>query len=442
MQYWYRRVNYEQSLPQPSDLKLDRMRALLDRLGNPHDRLRIVHVAGSKGKGSTSAMLAAIFQRAGYRTGLFTSPHLSQVEERMQVDSVPISRDELTRILADIEAAESSLGQTCTFFEVATALGFLHFVRRRVELAVLEVGLGGRFDSTNVCQPLVSLITSISLDHIRELGDQLAMIAMEKAGIVKPGRPVISGATGPEARPVIKAICRERHAPLQELGTDFLYDYTPGQVAGSGQRRPRVAIRTRQRSWPAMELGLLGDHQAANAAVAIVCIEELRRQGLHIADAAVAKGLAEVYWPARLEMMSEHPTVILDCAHNVASVQALVDTLQTSFARSGNGKPSSRRLVFAVSADKDVPGMLQVLAPHFHDFYLTKYTTNPRSADPQKLADLVRRAGNISDRNIATFATPAEAWQQAKSDAGAEDMICITGSVFLAGELRPLVGQP
>src|SRR5439155_2878687 len=197
--FWFGRVNYEQRSPQPSDLKLDRMRTLLDLLGRPQDALRIVHIAGSKGKGSTSAMLASVLGRAGYRTGLFTSPHLTITEERIQVDGEPISRAELGALMADVRPcvewmdhrrAPDAVG--VTFFEIATALGLLHFARRRVGVAVLEVGLGGRFDSTNVCRPLVAIITSISYDHTQQLGNTLQRIAMEKAGIVKAGRPVLS----------------------------------------------------------------------------------------------------------------------------------------------------------------------------------------------------------------------------------------------------------
>ncbi|MBV9123298.1 MAG: bifunctional folylpolyglutamate synthase/dihydrofolate synthase, partial [Planctomycetes bacterium] len=237
--FWYGRTNFEQRTPQLGDLKLDRMRALLRLLGDPHDRLRIIHVAGSKGKGSTSAMLASILRRAGYRTGLFTSPHLSRVEERFQVDGCPITAGELTRLLEDIQQALQAWDHgkiAPTFFEVATALGFLHFVRRRVDVAVLEVGLGGRFDSTNVCRPVVALLTSISYDHTQQLGHRLASIAMEKAGIVKPGRPTVSGVRTAEARQVVEAICRERRSPLRELDRDFHYDYEPGHVSfGSGK---------------------------------------------------------------------------------------------------------------------------------------------------------------------------------------------------------------
>ena len=235
------------------------MRTLIARLGNPQQRLRIIHVAGSKGKGSTSAMLAAILRHAGYRTGLFTSPHLCHVEERFQVDGKAITPDELTTLLTEVQHAvhgdrrvstpHSSLPPphssllTPTFFEVATAVGFLHFARRRVEAAVIEVGLGGRLDSTNVCNPAVALITSISYDHTKLLGNRLASIAAEKAGIVKPRRPAISGAIVPEARAVIERICRERGAPLAQLGVDFHFRYQPGQISAQVTQPARFRFR-------------------------------------------------------------------------------------------------------------------------------------------------------------------------------------------------------
>jgi dihydrofolate synthase/folylpolyglutamate synthase len=413
------------------DLKLDRMRALLARLGDPHLRQRIVHVAGSKGKGSTSAMLASILRRAGYRTGLFTSPHLCRVEERFQVDGVPITRDELRSLLRDIRAAAADLGpRGVTFFEVATAAGFLHFERRRADAVVLEVGLGGRFDSTNVCLPLVAAITSISFDHTKLLGDQLAAIAFEKAGIIKPGRPAVSGTTVPEPQAVVERICRERRAPLHQLGVDFHYRYAHGWVSALETRRPRVEVTTRRRRWPSLELNLHGDHQAANAAVAVACVEILRDAGLHLTDAAVAAGLAEVVWPARLEVVGRQPLAVLDCAHNVASAEALTATLESSFA------PRRRLLVFAGSTDKDLPGMFRVLARSFDRAYLTRYTNNPRAAPPEDLLGYWQAAAGGP---AAVHATPAEAWQAALNDAGPEDLVCATGSVFLAGELRGLL---
>jgi dihydrofolate synthase / folylpolyglutamate synthase len=449
--FWLGRVNYEQRSAQPSDLKLDRMRALLDILGNPQDNLRIVHVAGSKGKGSTSAMLAAVFREAGYRTGLFTSPHLSTIEERIQVDGVGINHDELAALMACIQPAVDTLDRrrpageaTVTFFEIATALAFLHFVRRRVEATVLEVGLGGRFDSTNVCRPALAIITSISHDHTQQLGNTLASIAGEKAGIVKHGRPTLSGARAPEARAVIREVCRRQAAPLRELDIDIHYRHTPGEVTAEGTRLPRVEITTSRGQWPAMELCLLGDHQAANAALVAAAVEELRQQGMHIDNAAVARGLESVRWPARLEVMSRRPLVVLDCAHNVASIEALIATLQTSFpwtaAPSGasNGTVHSRQrlLVFASSVDKDIAGIVQLLAPHFTHTYLTRYGTNQRSAAPEQLLELWRRA---SAQPATAHATAAQAWQAARAAAGPDDLVCITGSVYLAGELRPLL---
>jgi dihydrofolate synthase/folylpolyglutamate synthase len=464
--FWYGLINYEQRPPAPDDLRLEPMRRLLARLGDPHRRLRVVHVAGTKGKGSTAAMLAAILRQSGYRTGLFTSPHLCRVEERFQVDGRPITAPELTALLNEIYAAVAPSGGAeerrsgggknqetaadspdvfpppllrssalpLTFFEAATAVGFLHFVRRRADVAVVEVGLGGRFDSTNVCRPAVALITSISLDHTRQLGDRVAAIAREKAGIIKPGRPAVSGATAPEARAVVERVCRDRGAPLRRLGVDFHYDYEPGWVGrdAADDRRPRVRVTARRR-WPALELSLLGEHQAANAAVAVACVEALREQGWRIPDTAVATGLAGVEWPARMETVGRRPLVVLDCAHNPASAEALVKTLLESFP------PGRRLLVFAGSADKDLAGMFRVLAPHFAHAFLTRFLGSARGTPPAELARLLREAGGPP----ATLCdAPAAAWEAARAAAGPDDMICVTGSVFLAGELRPLAIGP
>jgi dihydrofolate synthase/folylpolyglutamate synthase len=435
--WWYGLINFEQRTPLAEDLKLDHLRTLLARLGDPHRRLRIVHVAGSKGKGSTSAMLASILRQAGYRTGLFTSPHLCCVEERFQVDGQAITTDELTELLDEVRRCalleEKNSSVPYTFFEVATVVGFLHFVRRRVEAAVLEVGLGGRLDSTNVCQPVVSIVTSISFDHVAILGHRLAQIAAEKAGIIKPGRPVVSGVTVPEARAVIERTCRERRAPLSQLGVDFHYTCIPGHVSATETRRSRVRVTTSRHRWPEFEVNLLGDHQAANAAVALACIEQLQAERWHVPDMAIANGLAEVNWPARLEVVGRNPLVVLDCAHNVASAVALVRTLQPSFP------PARRFLVFAGSGDKDLAGMFRVLAPHFHHAFLTRYTDNPRSVPAEQLADSLRANGDLP----ATIClTPAEAYCAARAVAAPNDLICITGSVFLAGELRPLLLKP
>ncbi|MFN4259075.1 MAG: bifunctional folylpolyglutamate synthase/dihydrofolate synthase [Gemmataceae bacterium] len=435
--FWYGRINYEQRSPQPGDLKLDRMRALLELLGNPHHDAPIVHVAGSKGKGSTAAMLAAIVRRAGLRTGLFTSPHLSQVEERIQIDDQPITPDELAVLMTEVKAAVEILDARLepaeagpTFFEIVTALGFLSFARQRVDLAVLEVGLGGRFDSTNVCHPLVAVITSISHDHTHLLGERLAQIAYEKAGIIKAGRPVVSGATVAEARQVIEEVSRERGAPLWQLGRDVHYEYRPGLVTSEQERHACVRIRAGHHDWPWMELGLLGEHQAANAALAVAVVEHLRAERIDIPDQAVRDGLAQVRWPARMEVVSRRPLVVLDCAHNVASVQALVETLRQSF-------PGGRRLlILAVSNDKDITGMLRVLAPSFDHAYLTRYLNNPRCLPPEQMVERLRADAALP---CTVCPMPADAWHAARAAAAPDDLICVTGSVFLAGEMRQLL---
>jgi dihydrofolate synthase/folylpolyglutamate synthase len=234
----------------------------------------------------------------------------------------------------------------------------------------------------------------------------------------------------PEARAVIERVAQERGCRLRQLGVDFRYAYRPGQVTARGTQKSCVRVVTERRTWPELELNLLGEHQAANAAVAIACIEELTRQGWHISERAVREGLAEVQWPARMEVVSARPWVVLDCAHNVASALALVETLLTSFP------PSRRWLIFAGSNDKDLAGMFRALAPHFHHAFLTRYTTNPRATPPEQLAELLASAGPLpfSIHDIAEAALAV-----ARQMVGAEDLLCISGSVFLAGELRPML---
>lgn len=438
MAFWFGRVNYEQRVPTANDLKLDRMRRLLELLGNPHDGLPIVHIAGSKGKGSTSAMLDSIARAAGYRTGLFTSPHLSAIEERIQINGLPITPADLTQAMAEVrpqvERIDRELaapGVGVTFFEIATAIGFLHFRRRAVDLAIIEVGLGGRFDSTNVCDPLLAIITSISFDHMALLGPTLGHIAMEKAGIVKPGRPVLSGAQGQEARVVIEQICQLRQAPLSQLGRDIHFRYHPGKISPGVRRLPTVEIRTPHAAWPALSLGLIGEHQGANAALAVAAAEVLAEVGFVLPASAVATGLAQVRWPARLEPFGGAPLVVLDCAHNDASALALGQTLLHEFDHGPSGK---RSLLFAASSDKDLPTIIRALAPCFQNALFTRYTNNPRSADPNQLAALWREAGG---GECLVLDDPFLALSQALKVASPQDLICVTGSVFLAGQLRP-----
>ncbi|MBA4189169.1 MAG: bifunctional folylpolyglutamate synthase/dihydrofolate synthase [Planctomycetaceae bacterium] len=414
LSFWYGRINYEVRSAQPGDLKLERMRALLGLLADPHERVRVVHVTGTKGKGSTCAMLAQILRCAGYRVGLFTSPHLEHVEERIQVDGVPITHAELAARIEEVAKAVRQLesdGTPITFFEIGTALGFLHFCYRRCDVAVVEVGLGGRFDSTNVCNPLVSVITNVGLDHTAQLGNSLEEIAFQKAGIIKRRVPVVSGVTQPGPRDVVRKVATELNSPLWEVDDHALRE---------SQALSRSVV-------------LLGDHQLVNAVGAIATIQRLRESGLSISDTAVVRGLKTVHWPARVEVISTRPTIILDTAHNEPSAEALVATLRTNFPTAGH-----KSVVFAVSADKQYVEILRILAGYFDRFYLTKYG-NPRAVPPERLAAALTEVS--PGKPFAIHLKSGEALAAVRAASGPDDLLCITGSVFLAGELRALLSR-
>ncbi|MCI0704142.1 MAG: bifunctional folylpolyglutamate synthase/dihydrofolate synthase [Planctomycetia bacterium] len=451
LSFWYGRINYEVRSARPADLKLERMRALLRRLGDPQERVRLVHVTGTKGKGSTCAMLASVLRVAGYRVGLFTSPHLTHVEERIQVDEVPISHAELVACMEEVAPAVRAMEAEThrpppTFFEIGTALGFLHFVRRRCDIAIIEVGLGGRFDSTNVCRPLVSVITNVGFDHMTQLGHTLEEIAYQKAGIIKRRVPVVSGVIQDGPREVIRKVAEELGAPLWEVGVKRPTPPSSFPSRREGEETEVVAssgfsASVDSSSSPSLlgggwgvglRLNLLGAHQLQNAAVAIATLERLRETGLPISDSAVVRGLAEVKWPARIELISTRPAIILDTAHNVPSVEALVKTLRESFPVSG-----TKRVVFAVSADKQFEEILRILAGYFDHFHVTKYGNNPRCVPPEKLATTLKEVS--PDKPFTLHVTSVEAWQAARFAASENDLVCVTGSVFLAGELRPIL---
>jgi dihydrofolate synthase / folylpolyglutamate synthase len=467
MKFLEQRVDFERFQTMPGgqrELKLDRMRALLERLGNPQDKLPIVHVAGTKGKGSTSAMIASVLHAAGYRTGVFTSPHLNRVEERIAIDGQPCTADEFANLVAAVRpavetmdreiAASDPLDYGPTFFEILTAMALVHFINCKVQAVVLEVGLGGRLDSTNVCRPLVSVITSISYDHVQQLGGTLESIAREKAGIVKPGVPVVSGVTAEEPREAIRRIARDCGCRLVELDKDFRFEYRAAQhlekqpglgsldfwllpkeksplpanlrsVPGEGQVEGR-----RQLEYHDLPLALLGRHQAANAAVALATLDELNRQGRSISEQSIRQGLATVKWPARIEIIARQPVVILDSAHNTASIAALMEVLKESFS------VSRRLLMFATTRDKNYQEMLKLLLAGFDEIIFTQYTTNPRALPP---AELESAAYEFTGRHYPVFANPAEAWKHLRQLATPKDLICITGSFFLAGEMRKVL---
>lgn len=436
------RVNYERAARIPytvRDFKLSRMRELLDRLGNPQAGLPIVHVAGTKGKGSTAAMTASVLQAAGYRAGLYSSPHLLQIEERVAVDGRSCPPAEFAELVLQlrphVEAmdaaaeARSDAEHGPTYFELLTALALLHFARERADVAVLEVGLGGRLDSTNVCEPSVCAITSISFDHMRQLGNTLAAIAGEKAGIIKSGVPVVSGVLAEEPQRVISQRALELGAPLWQLGRDFEVSYHPPALEAAA--RARIDLRSDvPGNWgplDGLELALLGRHQAENAAVALAVLAVLRSQGWQIPATAIRAGLAAVHWPARVEVLGRRPTVVLDAAHNAASVAALLQTLRESF-------PARRRwLIFASSRDKEYAAMVRQLAPECDVFCCTEFQNNPRAVSASELPDLARAAGHPQ---VEAYDCVADAWRAVQARAGADDLVFVTGSFFLAAEFR------
>jgi dihydrofolate synthase / folylpolyglutamate synthase len=447
VRYLFGRINYERVLSIPyhdRGFKLDRMQELLDRLGNPDRAMRIVHVAGTKGKGSTSTILGSILRAAGQHVGLFTSPHLERIEERLAVDDTHCSAEELVDLVDTLTPIIEAMDRERpfiddqpdgpTYFEITTAMALLHFARRQVDTAVLEVGLGGRLDSTNVCQPNVSVITSISLDHVQQLGGTLESIAREKAGIIKPGIPLVSGVTASGPRDVIREICHLRGSRLLEVETDFDVDYRPPRDLDREATLGEIDFQDRTGPEPyrleAAALGLLGRHQARNAAVALAVIGELRRQGWQITDEAVRTGLANARCPARVEVLSRRPTVVVDAAHNRASIEALVTTLEESFS------PHRRILVFATTQEKDISGMLHAAVPHFDEILLTRYQHNPRAVPPKDLAELAQR---LTGRVCRVCSKPEEAWQMAQDLMTRDDLVCVSGSFFIAAEMRQLV---
>lgn len=434
------RVNYERAPAMPygeQHLKLARMRELSARLGQPNAKLKIVHVAGTKGKGSTSAMIAAILTAAGYRTGVFSSPHLERIEERFAVDGEPCSSAEFAalveRVRPVVEALDAEASVTgephggATYFEITTAMALVHFVERKVDVAVLEVGLGGRLDSTNICLPMVSVITSIGFDHMEQLGHTLAAIATEKAGIVKPGVPVVSGVTETEPREVVERIAAERGCPLIQSERDFQHRYHAGRFDFE------YAVAGQEHCLEDVPLAMRGPHQAMNAAVALATIAELRRQGWNVSLDAMRRGLSTANLPGRVEFLAGEPNVVLDTAHNPASAQALATAL-AEIEVAGR-----RTLILAASRDKDVAGIVRELVPTFDRVVVTEYQKNLRAVPAGDLSELVRAEMGGKSKAVEVYSTAAEAWQAVSRTAQDGELVCIAGSFYLAGELRALV---
>ncbi len=436
------RIDYERSPPRAkAAYGLHGMRRLLTELGNPQGAIPVIHVAGTKGKGSTVAMLAAILEEAGHCTGRYTSPHVESLEERICVGGRHVSASDLAAAARTVRPAVESLDRQAasrggfgpTWFEIVTALAFVHFARARVEIAVLETGLGGRLDATNVVWPLVSVITSISLDHVEILGRTVAKIAGEKAGIIKRGRPVVSGAEHRSARRVIADVARRRRSRLFQVGLDFDVRYEPAReplIPGSLVFGPPK--RLGQGESLRFSLGMAGSHQAANAAVAVVAAMLLPSMGFAVPGDAIARGLSRACLPARIEVVAANPLVVVDAAHNVASMKSLVETVRDAIEAK---RP--RVLLFAASRDKQLAEMLAAARGLFDHVVITRYTSSPRAATFDAMVTACRQAGMPAPRRAAE---PLSALQIARRLAGRHGAIVVAGSFFLAGEIREAVG--
>jgi len=428
IQYLESFVNYEKIpvYPYKESLKLERIKGFLSILGNPEQGLRFLHVAGTKGKGSTSAFLTYILREAGYRVGLYTSPHLSDFRERIRIltpnSQLPTPNPDFEGMIAPEELADlvqrskseiekynqGSVYGPLSFFEIYTAMAFIYFKEKKVDFAVLETGLGGRLDATNVVNPLAAVITPISYEHTQKLGNTLREIATEKAGIIKspnsqlptPNLIVISAPQEEEAIEVIRNKCQETGARLYEMNKNIIQEKVKG-----------------------LEIPLIGEHQLMNAACAISAIEALQLYNIKVSPEVIKKGIAHTRWPGRCEVVAHNPTVILDGAQNVASAGVLKKAIRDNF------KYKKLILLLGVSSDKDIKGICSQLQDLADEVILTK-ADNPRATSPKILA------GYFSGRQTFVTENIQEAKSKAKELAQKEDLILVTGSLFVVGEYR------
>ncbi len=435
IQYLESFINYEKipAYPYKESLKLGRIRGFLEAIGNPQDSLKCIHIAGTKGKGSTCAFLAYILREAGYKVGLYTSPHLSDFRERIRVLNAirntqyairdfegMISQDELTDLATNLKSTIDNYNKTSkygplSFFEIYTALAFVYFKEKKVDFAVLETGLGGRLDATNTVNPLVCAITPISYEHTQKLGNTLREIAAEKSGIIKPqtakpGKPqtaiVISAPQEKEVTEVIRNRCKEAGAKLYEINSN---------------RYPRFKIK------------LLGEHQQVNAKVAVEVIKMLRFYGIKINRDTMRKGLYNTVWPGRCEVVLKNPLVVLDGAQNVASATVLKGTIKENF------QYKKLILVLGISNDKDIKGMCNELCPLADEIILTQ-ATNPRAARVDDIEKIIRAQGTEYKVQVIKTKNVKEAKEKALNIAKKEDLVLVTGSLFVVGEFRHLAG--
>ncbi|MBS3821874.1 MAG: hypothetical protein GVY16_03910 [Planctomycetes bacterium] len=433
MKYLTSHTDYETMLRvryNSDTFSLDRMRRLLKKLGNPHEKIESVHIAGTKGKGSTAMMLAAMLKSCGHRVGLYTSPHICDIRERINVNGQKIPRTTFTRLMAKVAPHVEKMKDRPTFFELFTAIAFCYFNDEKVDIAVVETGLGGRLDSTNVLTPAVCGLTSISMDHMHQLGKTISEITREKAGIMKPDVPTISAPQNPQAKRVLRKAASEAKTKLLFAGDDIEFSYRVESSRRDGCHT-RVCLTTPHSRFEHLPVPVLGEHQAVNCGLALALLDQLKRRGMDIDDGKAIAGLHRVALPGRMELLSNDPRLLVDGAHNAASVQALMRGI-------GQHIPyDSMVMVFGCGADKDIRGMMEQIATGADKVILTRAAGNARAADPKDLAELYTE---MSDGRIAQIVPDLkDALRTASAAVHREDLIVVTGSFYLVGEAKILL---
>ncbi|HWB18678.1 MAG TPA: folylpolyglutamate synthase/dihydrofolate synthase family protein [Phycisphaerales bacterium] len=434
VRYLLDRVNYERQRIvkyDESHFKLDRMRKLLAELGNPQEQVRMVHVAGTVGKGSTVAMVASMLEGCGYTVGQYTSPHVVDVRERISINGAPIGKTEFTEMMKEIAVVAEKLPSEPTFFELITAMAFKYFAEQAVDIAVIEVGLGGRLDSTNVIRPEVSLITTIDFDHTHILGRTLDKIAREKAGIFKKGVPAITCGQPKEVEDALSQVAEEVGAPLKIINKDIEFSYRFGASDDLGPHT-RICLLTETSQFMHLPVPLPGEHQAFNCALALAAVDVLKKNGLQIPEAALHEGLAKTKVPGRMELVWDRPRILVDGAHNAAALGALMRCV-------GAHVPyDSMVCIFGCCEDKDIPAMLDKIALGGDKLIFTKAKGNPRSANPEELQ---RGFAERSGKMCQVARTLPDALDLATRAVGRDDLIVITGSFYLVGDAKRYLAE-
>lgn len=405
-----------------ADFNLNRMFALMESLGEPQKKYPVIHVAGTKGKGSTSALCAAGLQAAGYTVGLYTSPHLLDYVERIQINGEPISHEQLIELVEEIKPHVAKI-EKLTTFEITTALAFMAFGKYGINAAVFEVGLGGRLDATNIVTPKVSVITSLSYDHMAVLGNTLALIAGEKAGIIKDSVPVVSSPQKDEALEVLERVAKQKNSEITLIGRDVTFELVKSSLEGqelavSGQQSDVGGLS----SVVKLQIPLLGAHQVENAATAYAA---LKASGIPISDEQIQKGFSQVKWRARFEVARTEPPVIFDSAHNQDSFEKLRETLETYFP----GRPVY--LIFGASEDKNIPGMFAEMKSKIRKIIITR-ADHPRALEVEKIRSLADQAGTESEAVVPVKDALARALDLSSKDGS---IVLSAGSMFVTAEV-------